>query len=417
VSAWSTIWHSLDEGFFMLWQTLWALILGFTLSGAVQAFVSRRQLQRLMGNHRPAAITRSALLGIASSSCSYAASALARTLFARGADFTAATVFMVASTNLVVELGLVLWLLIGWQFAAAEFVGGTIMIALLAVVLPRLIGPSLLDEVRRQQPTEPSDDGGGDPHLRSRLHEPGRWATAAGYTIADLRMLRREILIGFVVAGFLAVGVPTRVWTSLFLHGHGALTTIENALVGPAVAVISFVCSIGNVALAAALWQRGVSFGGVVAFVFADLISLPLLLIYRKLYGGRLTARLLAGLWLVMSVSGVLTELIFRGLGAIPRQRPRLVASEHFGWDHTAALNIAFGIAFAGLLWVHRHRDRFGPQSAVATDPVCGMQVEVANPGASIDTASGRLYFCSGRCRDRYAGDHPEPVVTPRSAS
>jgi hypothetical protein len=405
VTAWSTVWHSLDEGFFMLWQTMWALILGFALSGVVQAFATRRQMQRVMGDHRPAAVTRSSLLGMASSSCSYAASALARTLFARGADFTAAMVFMVASTNLVVELGLVLWLLIGWQFAAAEFVGGAIMVALLAVVLPRALPATLVEEVRAVQAVDENEDLDGElTSLRDRMRSPARWAASAGYTIADLTMLRREIVIGFVVAGFIAVGVPVHFWTTVFIHGHGGLTTIENAVVGPAVAIISFVCSIGNVPLAGALWERGVSFGGVVAFVFADLISLPLLLIYRKLYGGRLTVRLLAAFWFVMSLSGLLTELIFRAAGAIPKHRRTLVAPERFAWDHTAILNIVFLAGFAVLLWVHLHRDRFGAQTSFAIDPVCGMQVERAYPGAILDTDDHREYFCSGGCRDKYAG-------------
>ncbi len=404
VSAWSTISHSLDEGFFMLWQTLWALILGFLLSGAVQAFVSRRQMQQVMGNHRPAAVTRSALLGMASSSCSYAASALARTLFVRGADFTAATVFMVASTNLVIELGLVLWLLIGWQFAAAEFVGGAIMIVLLALVLPYVIGDALTATQRANQSVTADDErGDGISTLLDRLRQPARWVASIGYTIADLTMLRREIIIGFIVAGFLAVGVPTHFWTAVFLTGHGALTMIEDAVVGPAVAVISFVCSIGNVPLAAALWERGVSFGGVVAFVFADLISLPLLLIYRKLYGGRLTLRLIAALWPVMSAAGLLTELIFRATGGIPAHRPHLVAPEHLAWDHTTALNIAFLAALTAMGWIHLNRRRFAQPEAIAIDPVCGMQVERALPGAVLTRGAGREYFCSSACRDKYA--------------
>jgi uncharacterized membrane protein YraQ (UPF0718 family)/YHS domain-containing protein len=406
VSAASTIWHSLDEGFFMFWQTLWALILGFALSGLVQAFVSRRQMQRVMGDHRPAAIVRSSLLGMASSSCSYAASALARSLFARGADFTAAMVFMVASTNLVLELGIVLWLLIGWQFAAAEFVGGAIMIALLALILPRVIPATMVTSVRARLVADAPDDDVEDTDLGRRVREPARWASAAGYTISDLRMLRREIVIGFVVAGFLAIAVPTHVWNDVFLHGHGAATTIENAAVAPGVAVISFVCSIGNVPLAAALWQHGISFGGVVAFVFADLIAAPLLLIYRKLYGGRLTVRLLGTFWLVMSTAGLLTELIFRALGAIPHHRPRLISPEHFAWNYTTWLNLVFLVVLAGLIWIHAHRDRFGPNTTHAHDPVCGMQVERANPGAVLDTDEARIYFCSGHCQERYLSQH-----------
>jgi uncharacterized membrane protein YraQ (UPF0718 family) len=404
VEALDTVGRSLDAAFFMLWQTLWALILGFTLSGVVQAFVSRGQMQRLMGDHRPAALTRSTFLGIASSSCSYAASALARSLFLRGADFTAAMVFMVASTNLVVELGIVLWLLIGWQFAAAEFVGGAVMVVLLGLALPRVIPAALTDQLRQPhqgQPAEETDDVG----LRARLRQPGRWAASAGYTLADLTMLRREIVLGFIGAGVLAVAVPDRVWADVFLTGHGPWTIVENAIIGPFVAVISFVCSIGNVALAAALWKDGISFGGVIAFIFADLITIPLLLIYRTMYGGRVTLRLLAVFWAVMSASGLITELIFHALHGVPAGRPRVIATEHFAWDHTTVLNIVFLIGFAGLLALHHHRNQLGASQTHARDPVCGMQVERANPGATTRIDDHTVYFCSLRCQDRFTDD------------
>jgi uncharacterized protein len=290
---------------------------------------------------------------------------------------------------------------VGWQFAAAEFVGGAIMITLLALLLPRIIPIAMVTEARARLTVDAADHDSGPTTLRQRLGQPARWTAAAGYTIADLKMLRREIVIGFVVAGFLAVGVPAGVWSAVFWHGHGALTTVENVIVAPFVAVISFVCSIGNVPLAAALWKQGISFGGVIAFVFADLISAPLLLIYRKLYGGRLTLRLVAGLWLAMSVSGLLTELIFRALDGIPHHRPHLIAPERFSWDHTTVLNIGFLVLFAGLLWIHRHRDRFGSEQTFAHDPVCGMQVERANPGAMAEVDGVPTYFCSEHCRDR----------------
>lgn len=415
-----TVGRSLDEAFFMLWETLWALILGFTLSGLVQAVVSRGRMHRVMGDHRPAAISRSTLLGMASSSCSYAASALARSLFARGADFTTAMVFMVASTNLVVELGIVLWLLIGWQFAAAEFVGGAIMIALLAVLLPRVIPRQLasaaLVRVAADTGTGGQDDGAlvvdqAEPTLGSRLRRPGSWVAGAGYTIGDLRMLRREIVFGFLAAGFVAVAVPMSVWSDLFLTGHGPLTTVENAFVGPLVAIISFVCSIGNVALAAALWHDGISFGGVLAFIFADLITIPLLLAYRTMYGGRITLRLLAVFWPVMSASGLITELIFRAMHGIPEQRPDVIVPEHISWNYTTILNIVFLLGFAGLLWLHHNRDRFVEADSHVIDPVCGMQVEPAHAGAQLSTGDRTLYFCSERCRSRYA---PDPVRSSR---
>jgi uncharacterized protein len=434
VSVLGAVGGSLREAFFMFWETLWALVLGFALAGAVQAFVSRGQMQRVMGGHGPAALARSSLLGMASSSCSYAASALARSLFRRGADFTAAMVFMVASTNLVPELGIVLWLLIGWQFTVAQFAGGAIMIVLLGLALPRLVPRRLVSAARRRLDRSEAEDaggtgrgghatlsghgehngggraaagggdspaGGGD-SLAGRLRQRSRWADAAGYTISDLTMLRRELIIGFLVAGFAAAAVPAGLWNALFLHGHGALTTIENALIGPFVAMISFTCSVGNVPLAAALWRDGISFGGVVAFIFADLIALPLLFVYRKLYGGRLALRLLGIFWLVMSAAGLVTELIFRAAGAVPATRPVLIAPERLGWDYTTMLNIVFLLVLAGLYWLHRNRERLGGGRDVARDPVCGMQVDTQNPGAILQADGQTTYFCSGHCLEHY---------------
>jgi uncharacterized membrane protein YraQ (UPF0718 family) len=314
-------------------------------------------MTRAMGDHRPATLVRASLLGMASSSCSYAATALARSLFARGADFTTSIVFMVASTNLVVELGLVMWRLLGWQLAVAELIGGLIMIALLAAMLPKAASPALTEQARTKA-QQPEDDlgagSGADVSFSRRLRNPARRRAAARYAIADLTMLRRELVVGFVVAGFLAIGVPTRAWTSVFVTGHGVWTSIENAVVGPAVAMVSFVCSIGNVPLAAALWQRGVGYAGVLAFVFADLLSLPMVLIYRKLYGGRITLRLVAVMWLAMSTAGLLTEALMRAVGGVPGRRPRLVAPEHFAWDYTALLNVLALLVLAALLVARR---------------------------------------------------------------
>ncbi|MGH3413727.1 MAG: permease [Marmoricola sp.] len=400
---------SLAEAFFMFWDTLWALVLGFALSGAVQAFVSRRQMRRVLGDHGPAALGRASLLGAASSSCSYAASALAKSLFARGADFTASIVFMVASTNLVVELGLVLWLLVGWQFTLAEYVGGAIMIVLLGLVLPRMVPARVADAARERLNHGDNADSGADPDasgtLGVRLRDRGRWADAASYTISDLTMLRKELLAGFVVAGFLAMAVPTAFWQSLFLTGHGFWSSLENAVLGPLLALISFVCSVGNVPLAAALWHGGISFGGVIAFVFADLITIPLLLIYRKFYGTRVTLRLLATFWLVMSVGGLAVEYLFDALGLLPGSRPTVVAAEHFSWNYTTFLDIAALLLFALVYWAHRNRERLGGGIGYATDPVCGMQVETTSAPASLSHHGSAVYFCSDRCRDRFEAD------------
>ncbi len=324
--------HGLREGFYMFWDTLWALVLGFGLSGAVQALVSRDAMGRRLGDHHSAAVGRASLYGMVSSSCSYAASAMARSLFARGADFVASMVFMFASTNLVVELGIVLAVLIGWQFVAAEFIGGAIMIVLLVAAGGLWLRGRALADAQARVAGESSEHGSDEALTREgwkrRIRSPAGWADAAGYTMSDLTMLRKELVVGFVIAGFLTVLVPTPVWSDVFIHGHGFWTSLENALVGPFVALISFVCSVGNVPLAAALWKGGISFGGVVAFVFADLITLPLVLIYRRQYGGRMAVRMLAVFWAVMSAAGLATEYLFKAFGWVPTAKPGAVVGD-----------------------------------------------------------------------------------------
>ena len=403
--------RSLREGFFMFWETLWALVLGFGLSGAVQAFVSRDEMQRLMGDHRPKTVVRASLLGMASSSCSYAASAMSKSLFQKGADFLTTMVFMFASTNLVVELGIVLVVLMGWQFAAAEFVGGPIMIALLvlagAIVIRRPLVEAARERVRaaaaHEHPGVEEHDLQRQPWSQ-RVRSKAGWADAASYTLADLTMLRKELVIGYTVAGFLAVWVSNDVWNAVFLHGHGALTSIENAIVGPFIAFISFVCSIGNVPMAAALWHGGISFGGVVSFIFADLIALPLVAIYRKFYGTRLTVRLFILFYGVMAGAGLAVEGIFSAAHLIPKTRPAMVVATGFHWNYTTALNIVFLAVFAVLYRLYRDRRRSSGDSPHALDPVCGMQVEKANAPASATFGGERFFFCSDHCRERFEG-------------
>jgi uncharacterized protein len=411
--------RALREGFFMFWETLWPLILGFGLAGAVQAFVSRESMQRKMGDHRPAAVGRAAGYGMVSSSCSYAATAMARSLVSKGADFVAAMVFMFASTNLVIELGIVLVVLMGWQFAVSEFAGGIIMIILLVTVGGLWLRGRAVTAARSRVIADDADGQAGASHehashehgagpaargpVRQRLRSRAGWADAASYTMSDLTMLRRELVIGYVVAGLLAVLVPVSGWHALFLTGHGWWTSVENAIVGPFVAIISFVCSIGNVPLAAALWKGGISFGGVIAFLFADLIAFPLLLIYRRYYGTRLMLRLLVVFWAVMSAAGLITEVIFKAAGIVPAVRPTVIAPAHFEWNYTTYLNIVFLLLFGVLYWLYRNQERFGGGSGYARDPVCGMQVETAHAPASAEHDGRQLYFCSDRCADRFA--------------
>jgi hypothetical protein len=398
--------HSFREAFFMLWATFWALVLGFTLAGAVQAFVSRAEMQRLLGRSGPREIARASFLGAASSSCSYAASAMAKTLFQRGADFVSSMVFMFASTNLVVELGVVIWVLLGWEFALAELVGGVIMIVLFTL---------LARVVLRREETDAARERLGDGDLpeadsiqrrpwRERLTSPAGWADAASYAFADVKMVRKEIAAGYLIAGFLAVLVPVSVWNAVFISGHGFWTSLENVIVGPFIAMISFVCSVGNVPLAAALWQGGISFGGVISFIFADLLAIPLLFIYRRYYGGRLTLKLIAVFWTVMSAAGLTVEYLFRGLGIEPTERPTSVVPTTFEWNYTTFLNIVFGLVLVGLWWLARNQRRLGGGAGYAIDPVCGMQVEVAHAPACSERDGTLVYFCSDHCLHRFEG-------------
>jgi uncharacterized membrane protein YraQ (UPF0718 family)/YHS domain-containing protein len=408
---------SLREAFFMFWETLWALVLGFGLSGAVQAFVSKDEMHRLMGDHRPKSVARASAFGMVSSSCSYSATAMAKSLFQKGADFVLAMVFMFASTNLVVEIGIVLVVLMGWQFAAAEFVGGPIMIGLLV-----LTGGFVTRGVLVQQARTRLREGivGGHDHQamvgvseerqvelertpwREKLTSKAAWADAASYTMADIKMLRKELVIGYGVAGFLTVLVPMRLWNDVFLSGRGFWTSLENVVVGPFIAFISFVCSIGNVPMAAALWHGGISFGGVISFIFADLIALPLVLIYRKYYGGRLALRIFVWFYAVMAIAGLLVEGLFQLLGAVPNARPEAVVTTRFEWNYTTFLNFAALGTFALMYWLYRNRERLGGGREYALDPVCGMQVRKANAPAHLVTGGIEVWFCSDRCRERY---------------
>ena len=418
--------RGLREGFFMFWETLWALVLGFTLSGAVQAFISKDQMRAKLGTHGPKAVARASVYGMVSSSCSYAASAMSKSLFTKGADFTSAMIFMFASTNLVVELGIIMIVLLGWQFAVGEFIGGPIMIILLAtaggLVFSAPVVTRALQHVRGETgghdheamtgvTLERQEELESEP-LREKFHSLSAWSDASNYAVADVTMLRRELLIGYTVAGLLATLVPTHVWNVLFLHGHGFWTSVENALVGPLIAVISWVCSIGNVPLAAALWSGGISFGGVIAFIFADLIAMPLILIYRKLYGWELTLRMVGLFYAIMAVAGLATEGIFSAFSGVPSRRNFSVSSAHFSWNYTTFLNIVFIAVAIAVWWLARNRERFGGGTGYAIDPVCGMQVDTEKATFTSEHEGTVYYFCGKGCKLEF-DDDPATYLDP----
>src|SRR5450755_2473550 len=345
----------------MAWEILWALILGFGLSAVIQALVSKQTVVRLLGDDRPRTLAVAAGLGAASSSCSYAAVALARALVRKGANFTAAMAFEIASTNLVIELGVILALLMGWQFTAAEFIGGPIMIVVVAVVFRLFLRQRLLDDARAQADRGLAGSMEGhaamDMSIATRGSFTRRLLSGAGLTavahvfVMEWAAIIRDLVIGLLVAGAIAAWVPDGFWQAFFFSGHPLAAKLWGPLIGPVVAIISFVCSIGNVPLAVVLWKGGISFGGVVAFIFADLIIAPILNIYRKYYGARMAMFLLGTFYATMVAAGYVVELIFGGLGLVPDPARARIPDQGVSWDYTTWLNIVF-LVLAGTLVV-----------------------------------------------------------------
>jgi uncharacterized protein len=344
--------HALAITGSMTWEIIWALVLGFFLSAVVQAVIRRSTVVRLLGDDRPRTLALSAGLGAASSSCSYAAVALARALFRRGANFTAAMAFEIASTNLVIELGVILALLMGWQFTLAEFVGGPIMIVLLAVLFRFFLRDRLLREARQQADRGLAGSMEGHAAMDMSIQRDGpflrRLLSRDGFTsvshvfVMEWAAIIRDMVIGLLVAGAIAAWVPDSFWRTFFVAGHPLAAKIWGPLIGPVVAVISFVCSIGNVPLAVVLWKGGISFGGVVAFIFADLIIAPILNIYRKYYGARMALFILATFYATMVIAGYVIEIVFGGLGLIPDRASAKIPDQGVSWDYTTWLNIVF---------------------------------------------------------------------------
>jgi len=352
--------NSLEMTGIMAWQILWALCLGFLLSSIIEAVVSKAQLSKLLPDSSPRTIVKATALGAASSSCSYAATALARTLFRKGADFIAAMAFQFASTNLVVELSVLLCVILGWQFMAAEFIGGPIMIALLVALLRSTLRPCIVEAARAQANRGMAGRMEGHAAMDMSLHEGTFWqklCSPAGLTATshyywmDWYCLIPDIALGLFISGVLAVFVPTSFWQAFFLAGHPLLTRLWGPLVGPLVAVLSFVCSVGNVPLAAVLWNGGISFGGVISFLFADLLILPIFNIYRKYYGLKVAALLAVTFYIAMATSALIVETIFTALHLVPLHTHTHVMQDAIRWNYTSLLNVLFLALSAALLF------------------------------------------------------------------
>jgi uncharacterized membrane protein YraQ (UPF0718 family) len=351
---------ALGMAFAMGWEILWPLILGFALSAVVQAVVSHREMARLLPDDRPRSIAKALALGAASSSCSYAAVALARSLFRKGANFTAAMAFEMASTNLVVELSTIMLVLLGWQFTLAEFIGAPVMVGLLVLLFRRFLNRELLEEAKaqadrgiagRMEGHAETDMSVSEGTLWQRLTSERGLTAISHYFVMDWVSVWLDIAGGLLIAGALAAWVPAEFWRSFFIVERPLLATLWGPIIGPLVAVISFVCSVGNIPLAAVLWNGGISFGGVIAFIFADLIVLPILNIYRKYYGLKMAGFLFATFYGAMAGAALIVELIFGALGLIPTQRNARVAEASITWNYTTWLNIAFLVLAGMLVW------------------------------------------------------------------
>ena len=360
------LWRALSFAFGMTWEILWALILGFGLSAVVQAVVSKREMRRLLPDASPRTLLVASGLGAASSSCSYASVALARSLFRKGADFTAAMAFEIASTNLVIELGIVLALLLGWRFVVGEFVGGPLMIVLVALLFRLFLKRRLVEEARveAEKGRLGSMEGhaamdmsaGGEGSWWQRLRTPAGLTSTADYFVMDWAAVGRDIFGGLLLAGALAAWVPDSFWRSLFLEHHTTVAKLWGPLIGPLVAILSFVCSIGNVPLAAVLWNGGISFGGVLAFIFADLLILPIIDIYRRYYGWRMAGFIVATFYATMVAAGLVVEFVFQGIGLQPTVRNAKVVTAHVSWNYSTFLNIVFLAVAAALSWRYFRR-------------------------------------------------------------
>jgi uncharacterized protein len=392
---------ALKDAFLMAWEVWWALVLGFLISAIVQSWVPRARIERSLSDTGARPIALATGLGAASSSCSYAAIAIAKTLFQKGASAASAMAFQFASTNLVWELGFVLWVLIGWQFTLAEYLGGILMTLLMVVLLRAFVPRQVEGHARRH--AQQADTGhqhhmaGSDLPLRERLTSVSAWSDVAHNFRGDWQMLWKEIIAGFVLAGLIGL-LGNDVFNTLFLTGApSAVTAVENVIVGPIIAILSFVCSVGNVPLAAVLWSGGISFGGVIAFIFADLIILPIISAYRKYYGWSFALRITALMFVTMATAALLIDALFSAAGLVPTTRP--TRDQVFGEiaiDYKLVLNLLGFAVFSGLFALTIRRG--------ATDPVCHMTVD-RTKALTLDYAGRTYYFCSEGCRESFQAD------------
>jgi uncharacterized membrane protein YraQ (UPF0718 family) len=366
----------LSELVYMVWDIYWGLALGFILSSLIRAFVSTESISGRLGKNSITAIGLSTLFGAISSSCSYAAASMARTLMIKGSTWSNAVAFMVASTNLVFEIFIVIVSLLGWAFFGGEVIGGLFFIVISAILISWFFPAKVKDEAKEHieasegkksnsahvhhqmenscchHSMEMDDKPAQKPDLFTRLKE------ASGHYYMDVTMVGKDILIGLVVASILMVVVPDAFWKGLFLTGNSALphclVLSWNAVVGIVIAIFAFVCSVGNIVMAAVLWQGGISFGGVIAFILSDLVTIPMLMVFRKYYGNKTMWYLLAVLIVSIFITSLFLDYSFAALHWIPKAHSggMQMTSDHFKWNYQTLLNLFFiPVSIAYFYW------------------------------------------------------------------
>ena len=349
-------------GFF--WKAGWAFVLGYAVSAMIQAFVPRGRLTPYMGDSGLRSVSLATVFGSASSSCSFAALSAARALVQKGANFVAAVAFMFASTNLVIELGILIVIFLGWEFLAAEVVGGLLLIAISSLLI-RWTCPADWFEQARKRVEKRGDEEPEDFDWRARIRSREGWNLVGHHFVSEWKMVWKEILIGFTIAGLVAVLVPATAWETLFMAGNPLdlpswLVTLENALIAPLVAAATFIGSMGNIPLATVLNANGVMFAGVMAFIYSDLMVPPLVVINGRYYGWRVALYIAGVMWVSIVATALIIHYGFDALGMTPESGRRVEDVVRFAFDYTFYLNIAFVAVAALLVWRARRHDHGG---------------------------------------------------------
>lgn len=359
--TWCSVQMALSMSFYMFWEMLWALIIGFALSAVVQVVFTKSEISKWLADSGLKSLTRATLGGAVSSSCSYAAVAIARALVKQEANFTSAMAFQFASTNLVIELSILLTILLGWQFMVAQFVGGIVMIATMAIIFDLFLPKRLVQEAREHAQSDIAGKMEGHASMNMSVDsrnslwqrifsEEGKTAISHSFFM-DWASLWPDIVVGILVAGILSAFVPNSFWAFLFCRDNYHMAQLIGPLVGPLIAVLSFVCSIGNVPMAAVLWQQGMSFGGVLSFLFADLLVLPLLDIYRKYYGIKMAGFLAISFYISMVISAYFCQWLFRILDIFPVYGSSRIVTHGAVFYYTTILNLIAIVLVLLLFW------------------------------------------------------------------